>query len=292
MAGSDAPTLCDIACELGEGPTYDPATNTLFWFDIVGRKLFEMPFPDGPVTVHELPVMASALAVVDEGRQLLATETGLQLRDVATGALTMVREIEADRPETRSNDARVHPCGAFWVSTMGRKAEKKAGSIYWYFRGELRQLYPDITIPNAICFSPDGATAYFAETARNLLYRVACDPETGLPVGEPALLLDHRGQKGGIDGAVCDADGLLWNARWGAGRLDGYRPDGSHVTSYDLPATQTSCPAFAGAHAEQMAVTSAWQNMDEKARAADPQAGQLFLVAARFRGRFEPKAVL
>jgi sugar lactone lactonase YvrE len=25
-------------------------------------------------------------------------------------------------------------------------------------------LFPDITIPNAICFSPDGAIAYFTDT--------------------------------------------------------------------------------------------------------------------------------
>ncbi|TIW15232.1 MAG: SMP-30/gluconolactonase/LRE family protein, partial [Mesorhizobium sp.] len=27
--------LSDHICELGEGPSYDPATDTLFWFDIV-----------------------------------------------------------------------------------------------------------------------------------------------------------------------------------------------------------------------------------------------------------------
>jgi 2-dehydro-3-deoxyphosphogalactonate aldolase len=76
--------LSDIACKLGEGPTYDPATGTLYWFDIVDCKLLEKQMPDGRVIVHSLPVMASALAVVDAERQLLVTERGLELRDKTT----------------------------------------------------------------------------------------------------------------------------------------------------------------------------------------------------------------
>ena len=33
--------LSDIACLLGEGPAYDARTDSLFWFDIIQRKLLE-----------------------------------------------------------------------------------------------------------------------------------------------------------------------------------------------------------------------------------------------------------
>ena len=45
--------------------------------------------------VHDLPVMASALAVIDPERQMLVTETGLHVRDVRTGALTLHTPVEA-----------------------------------------------------------------------------------------------------------------------------------------------------------------------------------------------------
>ena len=77
--------LSDIDCHLGEGPTYDPVSGKLFWFDIRGRKLLEKPMPDGVVVVHDLPEMTSALAVIDDDRQLLVTETGLYIRDVRSG---------------------------------------------------------------------------------------------------------------------------------------------------------------------------------------------------------------
>jgi sugar lactone lactonase YvrE len=284
--------LSDIACHLGEGPTYDPQSGKLFWFDIRGRKLLEKAMPDGAVIVHDLPEMASALGVIDAGRQLLVTETGLYVRDVGTGALKLHTPLEADNPATRSNDSRVHPSGAFWIGTMGKAEEKGAGAIYRFFRGELRVLFPGITIPNSICFSPDGATAYYTDTAVNLLMRVGCDPRTGLPTGEPSVFYDQRKDKGGLDGSVVDADGVLWNARWGAASLDAYSPDGKRIRSIPMPARQSSCPAFVGAKADRIAVTSAWQGYDEAARTRDPQAGKTFLVELPVDGRHEPRVLL
>src|SRR5690606_7878807 len=179
----------------------------------------EKRWPDGDVRVHDLPVMASALAFIDADRQLLVTEIGLQIRDVTTGRLTMHRPVDADNPLTRSNDARVHPSGALWFGTMALTEEKGAGAILRYFKGEVRTLFPGIGIPNSICFSPDGSVAYYADTAINILMRVACDPATGLPLGEPEVFHDQRGDKGGLDGSVVDAEGVLWNARWGAASL-------------------------------------------------------------------------
>jgi sugar lactone lactonase YvrE len=284
--------ISDIDCHLGEGPSYDPATDTLFWFDIVGRRLLEKRWPDGETTIHDLPLMASALAVTTDGRQAIVTETGLHLRDTSTGALTMVMPIEADDGATRSNDSRVHPSGAFWIGTMGKQAQREAGAIYWYRNGQLKTLFPRISIPNSICFAPDGGTAWFADTAINRLWRVACDPRTGLPEGDPEIVLDQKSVEGGIDGSVMDAEGMLWNARWGSGALDCYDPSGRHLRRIALPARQSSCPAFVGPEADRIVVTSAWQGLGSEARMADPHAGKTFLVDLAVRGRHEPLLAL
>ena len=286
MAEAEVSILCDIACELGEGPTYDAATDTLWWFDIRNRKLFEMPMKPKRVAVHDLPEMASGLARIDDKRQLLVTETGTYVRDAATGKLTQHVGIEADNKATRSNDVRVHPCGAFWIGTMAKNHDKGAGAIYWLKGSELRLLYPNVSIPNAICFSPDGNTAYFTDSLDNRLMRVACDAKTGLPAGEPEVWLDGRKDFGVFDGSICDGDGNVWNAHWGAARLDCFAPDGKRIRSLPVPAKQSSCPAFVGGGG--IAVTSAWQGMDAAARAADPKAGFTFLVAAGAKAQFEP----
>jgi sugar lactone lactonase len=278
-------------CHLGEGPVYDAATDSAWWFDILEGRLFEAHLPSGRVRIHLLGRMASALARIDAGRQLIVAEDGLYIRAIADGGMTLYRPLEADNSLNRSNDARVHPSGTFWIGTVGRKAETGAGAIYALYRGEISLLFPGITIPNAICFSPDGSLGYFADTAKNELYRVALDPLTGLPRGAPEMLLRYRGV-GGLDGAVVDADGLIWNARWGGGCVDVYDPGGKHLRCLQVPARQSSCPAFVGPDFSRLLVTSAWQGMDEAARAADPDHGRTFVMEVSANGRPEPDVKL
>ncbi|MER9307127.1 SMP-30/gluconolactonase/LRE family protein [Mesorhizobium sp. M0293] len=292
MSEAIVSVFSDHVCQLGEGPSYDPATDTLYWFDIVNSQLLEKRLSGGSTTVHELGQMASAIAVIDDKRQLIAAETGLYVRDVATGKLTLHTPVEADNAVTRSNDSRVHPCGALWVGTMAKDESKGAGSIYWFFKGELRKLFSDITVSNSICFSEDGALAYYTDTSTGLLMRVACDPTTGLPIGEPKIFVDHRSSKGFVDGSVVDRDGVLWNAVWGGKVVKAYSPEGTLLREIPMPVTQPSCPAFVGKNADRLAVTSAWKGKDEKQRQLDPQAGMTFLLDIPVNGRFEPRVLI
>ncbi len=59
-----------------------------------------------------------------------------------------------------------------------------------------------------------------------------------------------------------------------------------------MPVTQPSCPAFVGANADRLAVTSAWADQDEAQRAADPDAGKTFVIDFPVRGRFEPRVLI
>ncbi|MEK1926734.1 MAG: SMP-30/gluconolactonase/LRE family protein [Rhizobium giardinii] len=284
FAGS---VLCDEALMLGEGPTYDPATDTAWWFDIKGQALHELQLETGRKAVHALPFLGSVLAVIDPTRQLIASDQGLFIRETASGRLSLFATLEAI-PTNRSNDGRVHPSGCLWISTMARDESAGAGAFYHVDGTTVTRLYSGISIPNSICFSPDGTTAYFTDTAVNHLMRVSVDPATGLPTGDPVAISDENTTPGWVDGSVCDADGLIWNARYGSGAVDVYKPDGAKVARYAVPATQTTCPAFIGRAADRLLVTSAFQNMSNAARTADPNAGKTFELGVPVRGRFEP----
>ncbi|TCU19022.1 SMP-30/gluconolactonase/LRE family protein [Rhizobium sullae] len=285
-------TLCNTSSVLGEGPTYDPDTDTVWWFNILGKELHELNLGTEEKKMHPLPMMASVLARIDAKRQLLATDEGLFVRDIGNGNLTFYAALENDKPENRSNDGRTHPSGALWISTMSKRAESQAGAIYHVAGGKVTRIFSGISIPNSICFSPDGTIGYYTDTRISRLMRVMVDPQTGLPAGEPIVMVDSMDDPGGLDGSVCDADGYIWNARWGAGVVDRYSPDGLRITRYKVPAAQPSCPAFIGVNADRLAVTTAWEGLDDTARSSQPQAGALLELGVTVKGVFDPVYVL
>ncbi len=273
-------------CELGEGPTYDRANDTAWWFDILGKKLFSFDFTTQVAQTEDLPYLASLVCQTTGGQQLLAMENGLYLRAPKDSALKLLHPLEADNPATRSNDGRVHPSGRLWIGTMGKSAESEAGAIYWFDGVELRKLFSDITIPNSICFSPDGTRAYFADTIVNSVWRVAVDPQNGLPVAAPELFLTGANLPlgGSFDGSVVDAAGVLWNAAWGGGSVTGFSPDGDAIATYQLPVPKTTCPCFVGGALDTLLVTSAWEGDTLEQRRQHPDAGSTFVIEGPFQG--------
>lgn len=276
----------DRACDLGEGPLWHPVRNQLFWFDITGQRMLSLE--KGAPRQWRFPEMVSAAAWVDRDMLLVAGERDLFLFDVETEETQSLVELEAGNRVTRSNDGRADPMGGFWIGTMGKKAEKGAGAIYRYFRGELRQLYPGITIPNAICFTPDGRTAHFTDTVSGQVMRVGLDA-AGWPVGTPQVYLDLAGEGLNPDGAVIDAAGLMWLAQWGAARVAAYDPSGQFVRAVGFDAPHTSCPAFGPDGT--LYCTSALQGMDAAARAAHSHAGKTFAAAGVAKGQAEHRVI-
>ena len=267
-------------CELGEGPFWHPEREQLFWFDILHGRLLSR-IGDTPLE-WQFDEMHSAAGWIDRETLLLASETGLWRFDIATGARARLAGIEEDRPDTRSNDGRADPQGGFWIGTMGKQAQPGEGAIWRFHDGRVTRLFAGLTIPNAICFAPDGQSAYFADTPTRRIHRVALDAE-GWPTGAPQLFLDLEPEGLFPDGAVVDAEGGLWNAQWGAGRVARYRPDGSFDRALAVDGRHSSCPAFGGPDRATLFVTTATEGM------ADPDAAQglLYRLPAGVQGQRE-----
>jgi sugar lactone lactonase YvrE len=248
--------ISDIRCDLGEGAFWHPERAEFLWFDITGRNLHSLA---RTWTFDEMP---SAMGWVSRAKVVIATETRLVLFDLDTGDGRTLCALDADNPATRSNDGRADPHGGFWIGTMGKQAEHGAGAIWRYYRGELRCLFPGMTIPNAICFAPDGQTACYTDTPTRRVMRVAMDAD-GWPKTAPECWLDLRADGLNPDGAVFDAAGTFWVAQWGAGRVAGYGPDGKLVGVVECPAPHVSCPAFGGPDLRTMFCTTAREGRDK-----------------------------
>ncbi len=280
----------DRPCELGEGPLWHPERKQLFWFDILSNRL--MSREGNQARVWEFEEHVSAAGWLDNETLLIASETGLWRFELGSHAKDLIVPIEADNPVTRSNDGRADPWGGFWIGTMGKNAEKGAGSIYRYWKGELRPLVRDVTISNAICFAPDRACAYYSDTLTKQVMRWELDAETGWPIGEAAVFLDLQSDGLNPDGAVVDSTGNIWIAQWGASRVAAYTPAGQFLKSVHFNAKHTSCPSFGGNDLTTLFCTSARQGLEADTLTKTPTNGMTLAAANVGEGQAEHRVII
>lgn len=269
----------DTKCQLGEGPLWHPLRKQLFWFDILGKRLHTKG------QHWDFGTYVSATGWVDHDTLIVASANALFRFDITTGQSTHLCDLEADNSTTRSNDGRADPQGGFWIGTMGLNAELGAGTIYRYYRGELRQLFSNMQITNAICFAPSGKTAHFTDTNTQLIMSVSLDNQ-GWPTGTPQIHIDLRGTDFRPDGAVVDTASNLFSAQWGVGRIAAYDPKGQFIEAFDVPAIQSSCPAFGGANLSTLYCTTAAVGRDGS------DDGQTYAFQTTYIGQAEHQVIL
>jgi sugar lactone lactonase YvrE len=284
---SKAELFVDSRCELGEGPFWNPLLERLFWFDILNQTMLSAGTDGHIVDRITFKDTVSGGAVIDKD-SLAIVQSGALLRyDFSTDTTSVIAEIEEDLPTNRTNDSRVDRTGSFWIGTMGRKAEAGIGGVYQYRAGQTTKVIENIRIPNSICFSPDGRTAYFTDAGK-MIVRCTLDPATGLPAGPWEDFFTMEGP-GGADGSVVDSEGYLWNARWGGGKVIRISPEGELDRVVEVPGvSQVSCPAFGGNDLKTLYLTTAREHMTPEQLEREPHAGSVFAVELDVPGIAEP----
>lgn len=284
-----AELFIDSRCELGEGPLWHPLQERLFWFDILNKTLFSATAGGIMVDRFIFDATVTAAGVIDMDHLAIASIAGIYRLQLSTDTREVMVALEPDNVVARTNDGRVDPTGGLWIGTMGLKdpGTVAAGALYQVRQGKVTKLLPDIYIPNATSFSPDGRRAYFADTIKGNILTVEIDPETGLPRGDWSELVPAGQHPGAPDGAVVDSEGFLWNARWGGSCVIRFAPDGRVDRIVNLPVSRVTCPAFGGKDLKTLYITTAREGMKPNEIAEEPTAGSLFSIDVDVSGQSE-----
>jgi sugar lactone lactonase len=285
-----AELFIDCRCELGEGPLWNPLLGRLFWFDILNQTMFSADVDGHIVDRFIFKDVVSAAAIIDRDTLAVAQAGALLRFSIPDDSSTLLVGLDDDIAGNRPNDGRTNHAGGFWIGTMSRGGGSTgpgAGTLYQYREGRLQTVLDHITTPNSICFSPDGRTAYFTDTPTKMIRKCPIDPTTGLPNG-PWEDFASTGDLGSPDGSVVDAEGYLWNARWGGSAVVRHAPDGSVDRIVELPVSRVTCPALGGDDLKTLYITSAREGMTPEQLEAEPLAGSIFALRVDVPGLPEP----
>jgi L-arabinonolactonase len=282
---SQAEIVVDGKNELGEGVVWSSAHGEVQWTDILGRRFWTYSPSDGATRSVALPDRLACFAPLGGTSLLAGFAGGLEVFDLKSGARRPIAAIEPDRPTTRVNDGKLDRRGRLVFGTMDEapSGARPIGQVYAYEGGTSpRALVSGVRIANSIAFSPDGRRMYFADTPTKIIRCYDYDLDSGDLSGERTFATVEG--PGFPDGSTVDADGCLWNAEWGGGRVVRYTPDGRVDRAVALPCSQVTCCAFGGARLDRLYVTTARIGLDAAALAREPHAGALFVIDAGVTG--------
>src|SRR5215207_7548052 len=105
--------LDNTRCTLGEGPVFDDRRDALWWCDIVERSIHAFFLHDGRTETFRFESEVGSLGIAETGRLVVALRHEVGLFDPEGGIFQRIAEIEAGNPDTRLNDGKVGPDGAF-----------------------------------------------------------------------------------------------------------------------------------------------------------------------------------
>jgi sugar lactone lactonase YvrE len=277
--------VVDAHATVGEGPVWDASRGILWWVDIPAGLVHRFDPRTG--SDRALPVRSAvgAVALRRDGTLLVALADELAAMDPDTGRMeSLVRFAPDDGRRIRCNDGKCDPAGRFWI---GRMAPDGAAG-----EGSLLRVDPDLTmvtrmtglaIPNGLGWSLDGRSMYFLDSSWCEVRGHSYDPATG-EMGEGAPLVRFLDDGTVPDGLTIDAEGHLWVARWGGGRVVRVDPGGNVVGSIDLPVSQATSCTFGGDDLGDLYITTAHEDFEPGDFAREPLAGGLFRCRPGVRG--------
>lgn len=284
---------------LGESPFWHPSEQRLYWVDIPGRRVARVVVQDlqasGPVEYWSLDEEPGCIAPVQGGGLVLALRSGIYQAQQWGGPLHQLVDAPYDIAKQRFNDGKCDAQGRFWAGSLYEPKNQKLGALYMLDAKGLHRMAHGVTTANGLAWSPDGRTAYWADTAAHQVRAYDCDPASGQLTGErlfQQMTTKPEGWAWGSpvpyggrpDGAAVDVEGCYWSAQYEGGRLLRIAPSGQVLAEVPLPALCPTMPCFGGPDLKTLFVTTARHGRSAQELAQFPGAGCVWAMRVGVAG--------
>ncbi|MBA3709501.1 MAG: SMP-30/gluconolactonase/LRE family protein, partial [Planctomycetes bacterium] len=250
----------DARAEIAEGPLWSASSQRLYWVDILCGAIHRFDPATGVDVAAIVPGTVGAVVERASGGLAIAWQHGFAALDLDSGVHTAWCDPEAHLPENRFNDGKCDPSGRFWAGTCPTGAGFRPLGALYVLDGErtATKVLDGVSVSNGLSWSADQRTLYFIDTATARIDAYACDPHAAWLGERRTVVAIEVKEHGLLDGMCIDADGMLWTAHWGGGRVNRWDArSGRLIETVTLPVSNVTSCAFGGAQFDELYITTA-----------------------------------
>lgn len=274
--------IVDIGAKLGEGPTWDEKTGTLYWVDIIGKKIIRTNVDNFSSEETSVSGQVGMMCLTEDGKIVCALETGIHILENGSERLLWENPENTADIKNRFNDGKCDPKGRLFVGTISKNP---SGALYRFDKDGPVKMISNVSTSNGLDWSPDLKYMYFIDTPSGKLRRFEYDVETG-NIHNPIDFIDYTCDNGMFDGMTLDADGCLWIAHWNGYKISKWDPiSGKKLEEIEIPTMNVTSCAFGGADMKTLYITTATDSFD-KSKPASPGSGALYAYQTDVKGRY------
>ena len=286
---NDVEHYLSIQNELGETPIWVPEEKSLYWVDFIRNTIFRIDLETSKQESFQPDMPVRGLCRRGADGWLVITDAGLAFWDSKSNQCELIIDPYKDQPNLELNDGVIDRQGRLLVGSFN-SADPDApdGSLYRLDTDcSLHKVDKNIALSNGIALSPDGKTVYASEMSANRINAYDYDISTGT-LANRRVFVALPEDAGKPDGLTVDSQGFLWAAHWGGWRVARYDPAGKLEREIRLPVELVTCMGFGGENLDELYITTAWYDLSDRQRQAQPLAGDLFRVQTDIKGIVEP----
>lgn len=243
---------------VGEGPAWSAHDSQLVWVDIPAGHVHRSDVREGSTSTTSVGCSVGAAIPTVHNDLVLACELGFALLRGADLTLKAAWQQQGHR----MNDAKCDAAGRLWAGSTSVDFTAGAGALHVLTPDWDHRLVVDgFTLPNGLGWSPDSTVLYLVDSVQRTVFRFDYDLDTAA-LSNRQTFFQWTSDEGLPDGLTVDADGCVWLAIWGGGRIVRISPTGEPITELELPVRQPSSCTFGGPSWDTLYVTSARDGLD------------------------------
>ncbi len=271
-----AERITDSVAYHGEGPVWSERWGGLRFVDMLAGDVLALG-SGGGVERRHVGEIAAALRPRAGGGAVIGVERGFAL-ERPDGHLETLPELWSD-PGIRMNEGGCDPDGRFYCGSMAYDKTPGAASVYRLDPdGSTSAVLEGVTISNGLEWSPDGSRAYYNDTDTYATAVFDYDRERGL---SERRLFAEAPDRGRPDGLTVDAEGNVWVALNGQGRVCCFNPGGQVEAMVEVEPSKVTACTFGGPDLAELFITTSRENLPG---GAEPAAGSLYRATPGVRG--------
>ena len=283
-----AELIVDARSMIGEGPVWDERRQRLIWVDVAAGLIHALDPKSGAVATRQAGQPVGSVGLCLDGGLVAAMRDGFGLLPDSRDGMSAFVAVEMDIAGNRMNDGKCDCRGRFWAGSMAVDHTPGAGTLYCVRRvkGELEASVHlrGLTISNGLDWSGDNRRMYYVDSATQRIDVFDFDAEAG-QLSNRRLFVAIPRADGLPDGMMVDAEGYVWVALFGAGKVRRYTPAGEIDMEVAVPVTLVTSCAFGGEDLRDLYVTTARHRLSAAEAAAQPTAGGVFVCRPGPAGR-------